>query len=850
MAFDAGAVYTQMQLDLGPLTSGINQAMSAFDMMGNRSIDQQLKMQAGFMQSGKAATTFGNDVSKASGMLGNMTGKIGEGIGSLAKMTLAFGVAQLGVQSLQSILAKLVNLFKEGWDDAAKFEQSVNALTASIMNAHPEIPWARANEQAKAFVSTSRQMAASIGVTADEVQGVTRAVQEFKIGIDLTTETGKQGFMTLLAGLKEYHAGMDITTSATRELAALFNELSASKGGGGAFTAMATSIREMDPDIKEHIAGWMRIEQSTGQVGYTLAQIAKLMPGAQAMIEAQKGSWDAIKITLQETVNRLLREGLQPVIKDVEGILEKINQYLTDHKKTIQDDILKAWMVLKDTATIIYTTLKAIKDVLDFKIGPMSVGGILLAFTEGAAAIGIGMAVGSIPAAVAKAATAFQMIQKVLLLPVGPLSIGAAILAAGAVELGLQGLAEYFGSRADQAGAAASKAHLEMTEAAIRAKGYNPAAPGTSVSTPGPAAVGPAIIPGGAPPEQTPEEKAAAKAAAEEAKRLAEEAAKAQKEMNDQVLTAQADVLEAQGRTIEATNVRITMSYNDTVEKAKGNLDLIYAAQAKAGALTEDSWRKAFQGAEQSLEEFRTQYTQTMSKIASFDVEIAKTKGELAGESNQQILADEAAAEQEIRDNKKVTLDERIKAAQQIVALTSSEAAEAKKSGVDVLAADQARTDALKVYLGLLEQGKDAEQEKAKAQLSAIDTLQTQIHKFESQVVVTVHSMKEQVSNAALAGYRTWVDALPSTLAEIERQWGAMWGRMKPPQWFKGVVGEGGGGPVGGAGGSAVNVGTMTINIPSGVFRDQNEARSFILGVLRETPNRTAGVPTPSGGNP
>lgn len=179
------------------------------------------------------------------------------------------------------------------------------------------------------------------------------------VEIDIQNKETQQGLINIATAAKLLTAGQNQEIQLRQEIRAL------AQGQVRDSNLLVKAIEPMVPNIKQQIIQWKA-------AGELIPKLGKLFEGLGLASKDMEITWATIGSTLETTQNRILREGMLPIYKDLLGVAILLrdryldsNGALTEQARILQGNIASGWESLKNVASIVWSIISPFVPLLE-----------------------------------------------------------------------------------------------------------------------------------------------------------------------------------------------------------------------------------------------------------------------------------------------------------------------------------------------------------------------------------------------------------------------------------------------------------------------------------------------------
>jgi hypothetical protein len=292
-----------------------------------------------------------------------------DGVGaSVDTLTNRFTALMSGVAAWY-VGGKLWQGFQAGVQAVDDFQMSVVQMAATITSLQGgndiATNYKAAKEYAEGLQATLMKVDANTSLNLTNLQTIT--FEMTKQGVLLDTTNGKQveAFTRLANAVAVYSRNGRDEMQVRQEVAALL------RGEVDQNSQLASMIQKtVDGPLKEQVDKWK-------QSGTLLEELGNRLKGFGEGSKDISTMWSSVKSSFQTAVTAILQAGFPTIVKDISGWLDKINNYLKEHKDVIAGDIKEGWTTLKSYMSTAADIAKALYNNFEPFVA-FFVGGLLL----------------------------------------------------------------------------------------------------------------------------------------------------------------------------------------------------------------------------------------------------------------------------------------------------------------------------------------------------------------------------------------------------------------------------------------------------------------------------------------
>lgn len=271
----------------------------------------------------------------------------------LKNLSKTAGVTDRATSGLQSTLKALAAAFSvyaiidrttaalsKGIAEVERYNMAVGktaALITSMQGAQAGVELGEqyriAKEYASALVKELEVIDAKTIAGAKDLSVITQEMLKQGLVLDINNAKQVEGFISLANAATVFSNGMEVQLR--QEVRALL------QGKVDATSQLASQLDAvLNGQLKEMVVLWR-------QQGTLVENIGDLLQGYKPFSDEMENSWDATKSTMETIVNKILREGFGPAMKDIVGMARDLVEYLKGHGAEIAGNIKAAWSALK-----------------------------------------------------------------------------------------------------------------------------------------------------------------------------------------------------------------------------------------------------------------------------------------------------------------------------------------------------------------------------------------------------------------------------------------------------------------------------------------------------------------------
>ena len=278
---------------------------------------------------------------------------------SFTKLAGAISVAGIAYMAFTRIMAEINRLFHEGFKAVEDYYTSIASLAAMVLTftkAHSNMGlaerWQEALKYSTEMIPILENIAAKTLLSGQETTALANAFARSGVFLDATNKKQIESFTILSNALPLMTQGQSIMLQINQEVRGLMG------GGNVANSMLLQTLKAVNPEIEDQLKIW-RAE------GTVLEHLGELLAGfgpATAILENQ---WQAVKSTIDTTVMQTLRGGMEPVYKDIIGLIKNMDVGLTEHKGTISAGIVVEWNYVKNILSIVWNIIAGLRPLLE-----------------------------------------------------------------------------------------------------------------------------------------------------------------------------------------------------------------------------------------------------------------------------------------------------------------------------------------------------------------------------------------------------------------------------------------------------------------------------------------------------
>ena len=275
------------------------------------------------------------------------------------KLAGAVGAAALAYQAFTKLMSELTQLVREGFKAVEEYQTSIASLAAMVLTfteAHNNMNlgerWKEALQYSTEMIPILENLAAKTLLSGRETIALANAFARAGVFLDATNTKQIESFTRLSNALPLMTQGQSIMLQINQEIRALM-------GGGNMATSMLLqTLKSINPNIEKQLETWRA-------QGTVLEHLGDLLVGFGPATEILENQWQAVKSTIDTTVTQTLRGGMEPVYKDIIGLVKNMDGVLAEHRGTISAGIVVAWSYVKNIISIVANIISGLKPLLD-----------------------------------------------------------------------------------------------------------------------------------------------------------------------------------------------------------------------------------------------------------------------------------------------------------------------------------------------------------------------------------------------------------------------------------------------------------------------------------------------------
>ncbi|WP_298434591.1 hypothetical protein [Geobacter sp.] len=288
-------------------------------------------------------------INRFSNTFGVLGAELGTLRGRVALVSAEFTAVKMAVETVFNGIAAAL---QPGIDAVENFQASVvktAAMITSFQGNKGDISenYRKAHDYAEALQSKLEEVDVKTIASAQDLSLITEEMLKQRVLLDINSQKQVDGFVNIAnavatvtqgAGAKEIQIRQEVRALMLGQVDAqsqLASQVNAMVGGG----------------LKQKVALWK-------QEGTLVENIGGLLVGYAAASGDIQSLWSTIKSTMSTIANQILRGGFTQAFGAIVGSLQRMGDYLKEHKSDIQGVIRKAWLAVKGT-------LETVKSLLD-----------------------------------------------------------------------------------------------------------------------------------------------------------------------------------------------------------------------------------------------------------------------------------------------------------------------------------------------------------------------------------------------------------------------------------------------------------------------------------------------------
>lgn len=335
---DLGNLNGRITLDSAQFQAGIQQAIS-----GLKQLEQSVK------GSGSGMRSINNEVKSSGGLMRGFAKNIGVATAQMVGFSLAAGGVVGALMGIKKLFSDSISSIDRYQSQSVEMAAMITSLQAA--NAKGAFDAGKAYKQNLAYaretVDALQTIDAETAAGAEDLAIMTR--QMAMQGVLLDTNNAKQ-----VASFKNIaNALAAVTASAPNKAIQYGTETRALFSGETIANADLAKVVDglLHGKLKENLKIWK--EQGTA-----IENIGKALVGFQAATGDIGALWSTIKSTTETIYNQVLRGGMTPFFETAVSALQTMNDFLKEHKTTIQEGIYKTWLAVEGVFVTIWNLLE------------------------------------------------------------------------------------------------------------------------------------------------------------------------------------------------------------------------------------------------------------------------------------------------------------------------------------------------------------------------------------------------------------------------------------------------------------------------------------------------------------
>ncbi|MEK6531255.1 MAG: hypothetical protein AABZ23_02035 [Deltaproteobacteria bacterium] len=267
----------------------------------------------------------------------------------LAPVALVAGELAVVGYAAKKAFQTIHDAIAPAYNAVEKYKTTVIELSTIITSLQPQGDLAEKYKNAKEYIEGSllpmldevRRMTAA---SAEEVMTITREM--LKQGIT-PQEEDVEAYINLINAIKVAASGSQNEQLRMRqEIKGLLD------GEVSDNNRIASQIDGMvEGGLKKQLKLWK-------ESGTEIREIGKHLKGYGAGTEDLQDTWAVIGSTMKDIEEQILRRGFASAYKDINGLIKRINEFLTEHGDYLSSVIHKGWLSIKGVIELTWNVLK------------------------------------------------------------------------------------------------------------------------------------------------------------------------------------------------------------------------------------------------------------------------------------------------------------------------------------------------------------------------------------------------------------------------------------------------------------------------------------------------------------
>ena len=264
-------------------------------------------------------------------------------------------------QGIRKALNTVTEFFTGGIKAVSDYEDAiinVSAMLTTLSVDQSNIPqtFQSSVQYAEKLIPILQQIDASSVMNLHELTQMTEAFIRQGVILNVNNQDQIQGYTNISNALKFVTQEQSSSRQIAQEIKAVV------EGTSKPSDALSLVLNaQLNGQLKPMIAAWREHGKAIGDSGYLIQKVGETLSGYTAAYEKMQGSWTVIKSSLETTWQVLQRDVFTPVLEDWKKGLKDVNQYLTDNRKEIADNIVGAWQTFKGVIQSVGEHLEVVK---------------------------------------------------------------------------------------------------------------------------------------------------------------------------------------------------------------------------------------------------------------------------------------------------------------------------------------------------------------------------------------------------------------------------------------------------------------------------------------------------------
>jgi len=223
--------------------------------------------------------------------------------------------------------------FVKGFKAVEEYNTAIASMAAMVVTFGQNIrglsledQWKNALVYSTAIIPVLEKIAAKTLLSGQETIALANAFARSGVFLDANNAKQIDAFTKISNALPLMTQGQEITRQINTEVRSLMTGMNVQS------SMMLITLREIDPEIEKHMAQW----RATDTV---LEHIGELLKGFGPATEILEKQWQAVKTSLDTTVNQILRGAMKQSYEDIIALTQELDKWLQTNKQSISDTV-------------------------------------------------------------------------------------------------------------------------------------------------------------------------------------------------------------------------------------------------------------------------------------------------------------------------------------------------------------------------------------------------------------------------------------------------------------------------------------------------------------------------------